>query len=164
MNSEEVKTYLPLIQGVVSRMAANSANCKTWCVTLITALFALAIDKGKPAAILLGLFPLALFCFVDAYYLSLERDFIAIYNEFVEKLRNNTATANDAFMLTPANTGLLQRLKATLARFNSFSIWPFYGIILLTVLITYAQVRPASAETSPKGSAVASPTATPATR
>src|SRR6185436_5494770 len=65
-----------MIQSVISRMASNSASCKTWCVTLVTALFALAIDKNKPAAILIGLFPLALFCFLDAYYLSLERDFI----------------------------------------------------------------------------------------
>ncbi len=149
-NSEEVKLYLPMIQSVISRMASNSASCKTWCVTLVTALFALAIDKNKPAAILLGIFPLALFCFLDAYYLSLERDFIAVYEEFVGKLQESKAQVQDAFKLTTQNACFLQRLKATAASLGSFAIWPFYGVILLTLIVTFTQVKGVPAETTSK--------------
>ena len=157
-NSEEVKLYLPMLQGVISRMALNSANCKTWCVTLVTALFALAIDKNKPAAILIGLFPLALFCFLDAYYLSLERDFITLYKNFVAKLPDKAEPA-DAFKLTPPNARFLQRLGVTATSLGSFSIWPFYGLILLTLIVTFTYVKETPAETTPTTPpAVSSPT------
>lgn len=142
--SESVKTYLPIIQGVISRMANNSANCKTWCVTIVTALFALAIDKGKPRALLLGLIPLGLFFFLDAYYLSLEHDFRKIYNSFVAKLRAADPTAaGDVYDLSLTNNCFLQRAKATARQVGSFSILPFYVLILITLLLTYVLFNPA---------------------
>jgi hypothetical protein len=158
--SEEVKLYLPMIQSVISRMASNSASCKTWCVTLVTALFALAIDKNKPTAILLGLFPLVLFLFLDAYYLSLERDFIALYDEFVDKLQKNTAEINDAFNLKLRNNCFLQRLQATAVSFKSLAVWPFYGIILLTLIVTFTQIKDSPGEITAKPPP-ASPSPTP---
>jgi hypothetical protein len=72
---EAVRAYLPMIQSVITRLAENSASCKTWCVTLVSALTVLAIDKGKPNAILVAFIPAGVLFFLDAYYLSLERDF-----------------------------------------------------------------------------------------
>lgn len=158
MSSEEVKLYLPMIQSAIGRMAGNSASCKTWCVTLVTALFALAIDKSMPAALLVGLFPLSLLLFLDAYYLSIERDFVALYDGFVKKLRASRAEAADAYSLTPGNSRFGQRLKATLAAFGSLSVWPFYGLIFATLVVTYLWFTSARQDAIP----AAPPAATPA--
>lgn len=141
---ESVRAYLTLIQDVISRMATNSASCKTWCVTLISALLVMVIDKGKPNAILLGLIPLALFCFLDAYYLSLEHDFRSIYRSFVGKLHDGTATGKDLYDLTPENDHFGQRMGALFKQVFSFSILPFYGIILVILLVVYFVVPPAT--------------------
>lgn len=83
-------------------------------MTIITALFALAIDKGKPQALCIGLIPLGLFFFLDAYYLSLEHDFRKIYNSFVEKLRTaDPAAADDVYGSSLTDNCFLQRARAT---------------------------------------------------
>lgn len=163
--SDSVKSYLTILQGIVGRMAGNSAGCKTWCVTLVTALFALAIDKGKPSAILVGLLPL--FLFLDAYYLSQEKGFREIYNAFVAKLKTPGANADaDLYELSLVNNGFGQRVGATLRQLRSFSIWPFYGIILITLLVAaYASTKTApAAATHPADAGKPSPTATAAAR
>ncbi len=35
--SGAVQSYLGILQGVINRMASNSAGCKTWCITLVSA-------------------------------------------------------------------------------------------------------------------------------
>ena len=40
LNDDE-RQYLEMMQGNIERMAANSANCKTWMVTIVSALMAL---------------------------------------------------------------------------------------------------------------------------
>src|SRR5436305_10978591 len=57
IESESARAYLTLLQGVITRMAGNSTSCKTWCVTIVSAIFALALDKNKPQSILVGFLP-----------------------------------------------------------------------------------------------------------
>jgi hypothetical protein len=74
-DSAAVQSYLNILQGVIARMAANSANCKTRCITLASALLVLIADKGKTNLMAIALIPVLLFCFLDAYYLAQERAF-----------------------------------------------------------------------------------------
>lgn len=144
VDAPSVQTYLTLIQGVISRMANNSASCKTWCVTIVAAVLALAIDKGSVESIFVGLLPLVLFLFLDAYYLSLEHDYRNIYNNFVEKLIGEKAEEAMLFKLKPENNYLAQRLGATFKQISSLSIWPFYLLILASLSITYFVAKPAA--------------------
>ena len=84
--TEEVRHYISLIQDNINRMAANSTNCKTWLITLLTAdlIFLEGILLHK---IWILLFARSLFCMVDCYYVGLERRFIQIESEFLRKLR-----------------------------------------------------------------------------
>lgn len=134
---ESVQTYLQLIQDVISRMAGNSVNCKTWCVTIVSALFALSLEKGRPQAILVGFIPLALFCFLDAYYLSLEREFRNIYNSFIDDLHEGRDIEKKVYKLVPPNNCFAQHLHATFAQLRSFAILPFYGLILAALILAY---------------------------
>jgi hypothetical protein len=133
IESESVRTYLTLLQGVISRMAGNSAACKTWCVTIVSAIFVLAIDKNKPQAIAVGLLPVGLFFLLDAYYLSLERDFRMVHDSFVSKLYEGAATAEDVYSFKiPAGFG--HRFGAMWSSIWSLSVLPFYGILVAALL------------------------------
>ena len=41
-----VQAHIAMLQGIISRMASNSANCKTWVVTIIAAMLVLIVDKN----------------------------------------------------------------------------------------------------------------------
>lgn len=69
-DSSSVQSYLNTLQGIVSRMAGNSANCKTWCITLVSAILVAIADKAKPNYGWLALIPIVVFLFLDAYYLG----------------------------------------------------------------------------------------------
>lgn len=159
------QTYLSLLQGVISRMAGNSANCKTWSVSLVSAILVLAIDKGKPIAGLIGLLPVILFMWLDAYYLRLERAFRTRYNIFVKWLyREDTEPHPPLFDMTPAfDVAPRDEPSNTIsASMRSPAIWPFYSlllcILLLTVGATYS-IKPSDDTTKSANAAMASATA-----
>ena len=73
--------HLKMIQGVVTRMAGNSAQMKTWAVSLVTAAFVFSGVSDDPHWLvgLGGCVPVAAFWIMDARYLHLERCYIKLY-------------------------------------------------------------------------------------
>ncbi len=133
VDSPAVHNYLTILQGVISRMAANSANCKTWCVSLVSAILVLIADKGKPDYAFIAMIPVALFCLLDAYYLAQERAFRDIYKEFVTKLTEDRAKVEDLFSLIPnPRQSMFQSLRKS---FASFAVYPFYLTLTGTLVI-----------------------------
>ena len=96
-DSPSVQSYLTILQTVIGHMATNSASCKTWCVTLVSAIIVIIAGQGKPNYVWISVVPIALFMLLDAYYLSLERQFRSVYNDLVRKLRFGKATIDDVF-------------------------------------------------------------------
>jgi hypothetical protein len=149
VESSAVQKYLDLLQGVISRMAGNSSNCKSVCITLVSAIAVVIADKGKPDFAWITLIPVILFCFLDAYYLGLEQGFRVTYNEFVKKLQNGVATPKDLFLIIPKRTikkhqadGLTTlEVKAfnpvygTLKALISFAVYPFYLTLIVVLLL-----------------------------
>ncbi len=133
VESSAVHNYLSHLQGAINRMAANSASSKTWCITLISAVVVFASDKEKPDAVWMATIPLLLFFILDSYYLGLERKFRTLYNNFVKKLYANNAVDADLFMMTPPSQP--STLMATLQAMTSISVWAFYVLTLLLMVI-----------------------------
>jgi len=129
-----VQAHLTITQSVVQRMASNSASCKAWCITLVSAILVIVADKGKPDYALLALIPTFLFLALDAYYLALERGFRESYNSFIQKLHGGQMEATDVFYITPKGP-LIRKMGGALL---SFSIWPFYTT--LGVMVWLAKV------------------------
>ncbi len=77
--------HLKLAQGVVTRMAGNSLQMKTWSVSLVTAAFAFSGLSDDPHWLVAvgGCIPIAAFWTMDARYLHLERCYIRLYDEIV---------------------------------------------------------------------------------
>jgi len=133
--SPSVQSYLQILQSVINRMAANSTGCKTWCITLVSAIAVLVANKGQPQYVWIAIVPIGLFLFLDSYYLGLERRFRSTYNRFIKKLHEGNATVDDVFIVTPGR--LRDRLAAIFASMFSLSIWPFYVLLLLMLGVVY---------------------------
>ena len=133
-DSGAVQSYLGILQGVISRMAENSSACKTWCITLVSAIAVVASDK--PARyIWVALIPIALFLFLDSYYLGLERRFRDRYTDFVRKLHLHSATDDDLFVVASGRMSVRDLFCATGCAFLSLAVWPFYGVLALMLFV-----------------------------
>ncbi len=137
--SGAVQSYLGILQGVITRMASNSAGCKTWCITIVSAIVVIIADKSNPAYVWVSLLPILLFLFLDSYYLGLEQRFRDSYNSFIRKLHTGVAGIEDVFIVDPGR-GVWLTLKSTLKAALSLSVWPFYILLLVMLGIVYKYV------------------------
>lgn len=137
--SPSVQSYLAILQSVISRMASNSAACKTWCITLVSAIVVVIADKGKPNYVWISVVPIALFLLLDSYYLFLERQFRGVYNDFIRKLHFGNATVDDVFFVAP-RTGVSSTSLHILRACGSISIWPFYALLAVMLLVVQVWV------------------------
>ncbi len=129
-SASAVQAHLQIMQGVIQRMASNSANCKGWSITLVSAILVVVATTGQPHYAYLALIPVALFALLDMYYLALERGFRRAYNRFIDKLHAGDVAPQDLYVVQPL--GSIPR--ATLAAAASFSTGPFYLILAALVL------------------------------
>ncbi|GEM_PF-208168 len=72
--------HLEFIQTAINRMAGNSFLLKGWAVTLVGGLLALSFKETDKAYIGISIAILFFFWILDAYYLSLERSFVGLYD------------------------------------------------------------------------------------
>lgn len=87
LENPAVQGYLSMLQGIINRMAGNSASCKTWTVTLVTALLALQAKAEVHLSYpLLCFIPIVSLYLLDCCYLGLERITIKIQTEFLQNL------------------------------------------------------------------------------
>ena len=131
--SPAVQTHLKIVQGVIQRMGDNSRHCKVWCVTLVSAVLVLVARTGNPDHALIAVLPTILFWCLDAYYLLLEWRFRNSYNDFVVRLHDGTLATNVVYKLMPCGSVL----KGTLYSAKSPSVWPFYVVIVATIVVAW---------------------------
>ncbi len=112
-------------------MAGNSTSCKAWCITIVSAILVLIADKGKPELAWLALLPSVLFLALDAYYLALEKAFRTSYNAFVKKLHSGLVHVEDVYSVFPKGNMSRHQVEAL----RSFSVWGFYGALMILVIL-----------------------------
>lgn len=133
MSEQQIK-HLEMIQAVITRMAANSFMLKGWSVTLVSALFALAAKDADARYVLVSYFPVAMFWFLDGYFLFQERLFRKLY----DKARVDKGSNSDFSM----NTVGLEEKEATWASaILSRTLLIFHGVIFLTVVVVMFVLR-----------------------
>jgi hypothetical protein len=76
--------HLEMIQAVIVRMGNNSFLLKGWSVTLISALFAIALQDGVKSFVVLAFLPAFIFWALDGFYLWQERLFRSLYDHVRE--------------------------------------------------------------------------------
>lgn len=134
--SQSVQAHLGITQSIIQRMAANSASCKAWCITLVSAILVIVAEKSKPSYAYIAIVPTILFFILDSYYLALEKAFRQSYNNFIDKLHNETIDAKDLYVISPQGGLFKMFLKAHC----SFSVWPFYITLIVVIWILKSTV------------------------
>jgi len=144
--NEDERQYLQMMQSNIERMANNSANCKTWLVTIVSGF--LAIGCGVAALngwILIGLLPVFLFWYLDVYYLSLERGMRNRQKDFLNKVLSVDEVYKKAlYNFAPLPKSVLtqeeiaQGLVKTTGLWWTKSVSPFYPVIIIVVFLITA--------------------------
>jgi len=133
--TETDRQYISLLQENINRMAANSANCKTWLVTLVTAIIALQLTSNELRSVLwiaLGL--IVLFYILDSYYLGIERKFINIEKNYVKAVKYNEQDELKKNLYSFNIKAVKDKYATTCSALLSPSTWPFYSVLFLIVL------------------------------
>ncbi|RZK34423.1 MAG: hypothetical protein EOO61_13615 [Hymenobacter sp.] len=86
--------HLEFIQTTIGRFNSNSFLIKGWAITLVSALFALAAKDANQLYVFIVYISVPSFWILDAYYLSLERQ----YRDLYAKVRQQEAEAIDFSM------------------------------------------------------------------
>jgi hypothetical protein len=137
--SPAIMAHLKMLQAVIMRLAGNSAQCKTWCVAIVSALFGLAGATKSGRMATAAIIPIIVFGFVDAAYLANEMAYRDLYNRIVAKIRSGSyGLADFGDLSAPADAGHF------MWALSSWSVWPVYlgltiayVLILLSGLLTY---------------------------
>ena len=120
--------HLKMVQAVITRMAGNSFCIKGWSVTLVAALFALAVANTSPCFVYLAYFPTFMFWALDAYFLRQERLFRKLY----EHVRASEEAAVDFSMNTQS---FAKDVADTWSVAFSHTLLLFHGTITVTVVV-----------------------------
>jgi len=126
--------HIEILQGIITRMAGNSAACKTWAITIVTGIIALFYNNGFP--ILLGIIPVVLFFGLDSYYLGLESHFRDLHKEFVAKLNVSNLVIDDIYSIKSERKFLIH-LQFVWYGMKSFSTSFFYPPIVVIIVVLY---------------------------
>lgn len=126
--------YLEFIQAIITRMNSNSFMLKGWCVTLVSALFALAAKDSSPMYVLVAYIPIPAFWLLDGYYLSQERQYRALYKTATECDPTHVDFSLDARSYNHGrNTWSATLFSPTIAI--------FYGVAAVTVLVVMFAIQ-----------------------
>lgn len=74
-------THLGFVQDAIARLSRHSFTIKGWSVTVVVALLGFGTKEANGDFAWLALFAALVFAVLDAYYLALERAFIALYDD-----------------------------------------------------------------------------------
>jgi hypothetical protein len=116
-------------------MGGNSANCKTWCITIVSASLILLIDKDKIQYNYIAYGPVALFCLLDSFYLGLEQEFRDLHKTFVQQVASEDIERASMYHIK-LKGGFCHRSYSTVMALKSFSIWPFYALLICMIYVT----------------------------
>lgn len=132
-DSPAVTAHINLLQGIINRLANNSASSKTWCLTLVAALVSLAGATHVPGIVTFALVPVVIFGFMDTMYLAQERAYRDLYGSTVDIIRNGSYGLRNVYEArAPLDFGRVW------SAFWSWSIFPVY--LGLTAAYLVAQV------------------------
>lgn len=124
---EKVIAHLGFIQGIITRMGTNSFLLKGWSITLVAAMFALAVKDADKRFMLLAYFPVIVFWVLDGFFLHQEKLFRKLYEGVA-----SGAISSDQFTLdtSPVRAQVPSMLRVIFSK----TLLPFHGVVVLMVV------------------------------
>lgn len=139
--NDDVRQYLQMMQANIERMAANSGNCKSWMIVIITAFMGLWSNSQEMKGWgIIVIIPILLFWYLDSFYLQLERGMRNREREFLNILGNGIEDEykKALFCFKPMMLPSDDKEKGFVSTKNCFiskSTAPFYGITIGVVIL-----------------------------
>jgi hypothetical protein len=137
IESSITQTHITTLQNTIARLSNYSMNCKTWAVTIVSALCVVIFDPQKVTYFYVVIIPIILFWLFDCYYLGLEKVFRIIYDDFLQNIRNDTTSICDDIQFSVKGKRLINFFKAMI----SMSTTPLYGILAGIVVLLYHIIK-----------------------
>ena len=136
---ESVRHYISLLQENINRMASNCTNCKTWLITIVSALCALQLANDSIKGYLwIALIPTALFFVLDAYYLGQEKRFRDIEADFVEKIKTGVDLMPELYTFRQSGE---RTCRYFWKGFFSPSTWVMYATVAAIIILIFFILR-----------------------
>ncbi len=138
----DVQHFISYLEGIINRMASNSANCKNWLLAIFAGCMAMQPSMQSAVDKICLAYPLViLFCLLDSYYLGCEKYFRDMMGDFVKRVRENDNQYREK-LYKFENRTIIDDIKSVIAGFFSIATWPFYGtLIIIVVLIDRGIIR-----------------------
>jgi hypothetical protein len=132
-DSPAATAHIALLQGIITRLANNSASSKTWCLTLVAALLSLAGAAHAPQIATVTIVPIVIFGFVDILYLATEVAYRDLYTRVVASMRDGSYGKSTIYEARARpDTGCI------IWAIGSWSIVPYYALIVFYVVAMIA--------------------------
>ncbi len=133
--SPAIQLHINILQNIITRMASNSANCKTWAITIIAAILVLLFDKSKTEVSYLAYIPLTMFFSLDCFYLGMERHFREEYKAFLEGIEKSENLDFKNVYKIKGPKGICNKINLIVCGAWSFSTTPLYITLALAIFI-----------------------------
>ncbi len=127
VSMESKLKHLEFVQAVINRMASNSFLLKGWSVTLVSAVFVLAVKDGNASVIPVAYLPVVVLWFLDAYFLRQER----LYRRLYDAVR---VLPDERIDFSLDASGYSTVVAGYLATVWSITLRWFHGALLLVVI------------------------------
>ncbi|MDC1343002.1 hypothetical protein N8249_05125 [Flavobacteriaceae bacterium] len=134
MKEKKIK-HLEFIQNIITRMNTNSFQVKGMAITIVSALLVIYASEKNPDFLIISIFPIFLFWFLDAYYLTQERKFRGLYNDLLKDNIHNLKP----FEMRP---DLYKKGKYSFwSVLFSKTIWTIYLTISVIIVLIYLYLK-----------------------
>lgn len=132
VSPEDKRQHLAFAQDVITRMAQSSSNAKSWLLPVATATYGYAFTKESVAVALLGIIATLVFGLLDYGYLSNERKFRELYDRIAV---DDSSVPPFSLKYKTPEMSKKQRISEAWSILGTWTIWPFYGVLLVTGII-----------------------------
>lgn len=134
-------TYLGMIQGIINRMAGNSAIMKGFAATIIAAMLGMvASGDTEWYYYLIALIPLGAFIVLDIFYLSLERKYRNLYALMADPsvhIRHNYTLSLKASCFSEYSEQLKEKTdpKSLLKSISILGYYPWFAVMSIAIIL-----------------------------
>jgi hypothetical protein len=132
---DQLERQLARYQAIIARLAISSTQVKTWCVTALGALVALAVNRDEPRLLAVGVALVIGFYVLDCYYLVVERHFRDHSARLVDDLA--AGRIEDWTRLAKVEGPKLgaKQWRAIAECGKSLAVSPFYAVLALLLAV-----------------------------
>lgn len=134
VDNAAVLAHVALLQSIITRLANNSAACKTWCLTLVAALLGLAGATHVATIIGFSLIPVIIFGIIDTMYLATEKAYRDLYEAVIGRIRSGKYNLHEVFEARAPVT-----ISCFVWALLSWSIAPVYLGLVVICFVVYTK-------------------------